>query len=140
MELLVSSAMIKKKGIYRNRHFCRIREERVYNLIGHYQEHYRYGMQFQVSAYELMRPNDVASLVRYFSSAMFPGIGKKLASQLVEVLGEQAIERILDDASCLEAISGLSEKKRAVVLEGVKQFQDLDDSVVFLLSMVCHCK
>ncbi len=111
--------------------FADLEEERVYNLIGHYQEHYRYGMQFQVSAYELMRPNDEASLVRYFSSAMFPGIGKKLASQLVEVLGEQAIERILDDASCLEAISGLSEKKRAVVVEGVKQFQDLDDSVVF---------
>lgn len=111
--------------------FANLEEDRVYNLKGHYEEHYRYGMQFQVSAYELMRPNDEASLVRYFSSAMFPGIGKKLATQIVGTLGENAIDLILEDEACLNTISGLSDKKRAAILEGVRQFQDLDDSVVF---------
>ncbi|MCI8851792.1 MAG: ATP-dependent RecD-like DNA helicase [Erysipelotrichaceae bacterium] len=111
--------------------FGSLEEERVYNLSGHYEEHYRYGMQFQVSSYELMRPNDESSLVRYFSSAMFPGIGKKLAQQIVDTLGEDAIDKILEDASCLHTISSLSDKKKAVIIEGVNQFQDLDDSVVF---------
>lgn len=111
--------------------FGSLEDERVYNLIGHYEEHYRYGLQFQVNSYEMMRPNDVSSLVRYFSSAMFPGIGKKLAQLIVDTLGEAAIDRIIEDEACLNSISALSEKKKAVIIEGVKQFQDLDDSVVF---------
>lgn len=111
--------------------FVNLEEDRVYNLSGHYEEHYRYGMQFQVSSYELMRPNDEASLVRYFSSAMFPGIGPKLAAQIVDALGENAIQRIIDDEACLYTVAHLSDKKIATVIEGVKQFQDLDDSVVF---------
>lgn len=111
--------------------FGELEEERVYNLYGHYEEHYRYGLQFQISGYELMRPNDEASLVRYFSSAVFPGIGKKLAEHIVGALGEDAIELILEDESCLMQVSGLSAKKRAVIVEGVRQFHDLDDSVVF---------
>lgn len=111
--------------------FANLEEDRVYNLCGHYVEHYRYGMQFQVSSYELMRPNDESSLVRYFSSAMFPGIGKRLAQLIVDTLGEEAIDCILEDENCLSTIHALSDKKKAVIVEGVRQFQDLDDSVVF---------
>ena len=106
-------------------------EDQVYDLYGHYEEHPRYGMQFQLERYEKTRPNDINSLVRYFSSASFPGIGKKLAEHIVDALGEHAIEQIQKDPEVLNQISGLSEKKCRIVIEGVAQLADMDDSVVF---------
>lgn len=106
-------------------------EDQVYDLYGHYEEHPRYGMQFQLERYEKTKPNDVHSLVRYFASAAFPGIGKKLAEQIVEALGEDAIERIQSDPQVLDQISALSAKKREIVIQGVAQLADMDDSVVF---------
>ncbi len=105
--------------------------ESVYDLYGRYEEHPRYGMQFQVERYELMQPNDSSSLIRYFSSAAFPGIGRKIAQGIVETLGEDAINRIRNDPGVLDQNGGISEKKREVILQGVSQLADLDDSVVF---------
>lgn len=105
--------------------------ERIYDLYGHYEEHPRYGMQFQVERYVPMQPNDSNSLIRYFSSAAFPGIGRKLAQTIVEALGDDAIQRIRQDEEVLDQIPGISVKKRAILVKGVNQLADLDDSVVF---------
>lgn len=110
-----------------------LQEDQVYDLYGHYEEHPRYGMQFQLERYEKTKPNDVNSLVRYFSGPSFPGIGKKLAEQIVTTLGEDAITRILEDADVLLPIRGLSEKKRLIIVQGVSELADLDDSVVFFM-------
>ena len=51
-------------------------------------------MQFQVKAYEKVMPQDDESLIRFFASSLFPGIGKQSAKLLVETLGPNVIERI----------------------------------------------
>ncbi len=108
-----------------------LKSESVYDLYGHYEEHPRYGMQFQVERYELMQPNDSGSLIRYFSSPAFPGIGRKLAQAIVNTLGEDVIQRIIHDGEVLNQVPGISQKKREVIIEGVHKLADLDDSVVF---------
>lgn len=108
-----------------------LKTECVYDLYGHYEEHSRYGMQFHVEYYEMTPPNDKRSLVRYFSSAAFPGIGNKLARTIVDVLGSDAINRICQDEGVVDRIPGISAKKRQVLIQGVKQLADLDDSVIF---------
>ena len=84
--------------------FKELVEEERYSLQGEYKEHARYGMQFQVISYEKMMPNDENSLIRYFSSAAFPGIGKKTAKQIVDHLGEDALLKIKDDIHVLDDI------------------------------------
>lgn len=108
-----------------------LQEDVVYNLYGNYEEHPRYGMQFHILKYERAQPNDEKTLVRFFSSAQFPGIGRKIAQHIVETLGEEAIVKIKETPEVLHQVPGLSEKKRQVILEGVLQSEDLNDSVVF---------
>lgn len=111
--------------------FRELIEEECYRMQGEYKEHNRYGMQFQVLKYEKMMPNDESSLIRYFSSSLFAGIGKQTAKLIVDALGENAIELIKQDQTCLDQISGLNDKKKASILQGIREHGDLDDSVVF---------
>lgn len=111
--------------------FKELIEEERYSLQGEYKEHARYGMQFQVVSYEKMMPNDESSLIRYFSSSAFPGIGKKTAKQIVSYLGEHALLKIKEDIHVLDEIEGMNEKKRNAIYQGIKEHGDLDDSIVF---------
>lgn len=111
--------------------FKELIEEERYRLKGTYQEHARYGMQFQVISYEKMIPNDENSLIRYFSSSLFPGIGKKTAKQIIDVLGEDALEKIKKDIHVLDSLPGMNEKRRNIIYQGIRDHGDLNDSIAF---------
>lgn len=109
-----------------------ILEDTPYRLFGEYKEHPRYGMQFDITSYERILPSDDESLVRFFSSSIFPGVGKKAATILVSSLGNDAIQIIKDDADVLRQIPSLKEKQIKSILEGIKSNISMDDSIVFL--------
>ena len=103
----------------------------IYRLYGQYVDHVKYGIQFQVKRYEKVMPQDHESLVRFFSSSLFPGIGKQTAKALVETLGTNLIELIKDDRDVLYRVPGLSEKKRQVIYDGIHEHDDVDDTTFF---------
>lgn len=107
-------------------------EDTPYRLFGEYKEHPRYGMQFNISSYERILPSDHDSLIRYFSSSIFPGVGKKAATLLVEALGSEAIHIIKEDPSVLYQIPALKEKQIVSIQEGLSSDISLDESIVFL--------
>ncbi|MEG0823700.1 MAG: ATP-dependent RecD-like DNA helicase [Erysipelotrichaceae bacterium] len=106
----------------------------LYSLTGSYVNHPKYGMQFNTTTYEQIMPSDTDSLIRFFSSAIFSGIGKKTAEDIVNVLGEQAIDIIKENKDELLKVKSLNEKKRASIINGIHQHDDVDDSIVFLSS------
>lgn len=112
-------------------YFGNLDDENIYRLSGSFDEHPRYGVQFQVQSYEMMQPNDEISLIRYFSSPLFPGIGKQTAKQIIEILGENAIERIKEDHDVLLQVPTLSKKKRATIVDGILEHDQVNDSVAF---------
>ncbi len=111
--------------------FGELHEDEIYTLYGHYEEHPKYGMQFQAERYTHWMPNDMQTLIRYFSSAKFPGIGRKIAQAIVEMLGEDTIRCIKEDPNVLDQISALPKKKKQIILDGVMHSDDLDDTIVF---------
>lgn len=112
-------------------YFRELDEDVIYELHGDYIDHPRYGMQFQVSTYQQMKPNDESSLIRYFSSSLFPGIGKQTATTIVETLGEQAIERIKENGDVLHQVPALNNKKIKSIIAGVQNSEVIDDSIMF---------
>lgn len=116
-------------------YFGELHEDVIYKLYGDYVDHPRYGMQFQVKQYEKMMPNDESSLVRFFSSSLFPGIGKQTAQAIVDALGEDAVQLIKDNHDILKDIPVLNERKRISIIQGIMEHDDLDDSVVFFTRM-----
>lgn len=91
-----------------------------YTFKGHLVDHPKYGRQFQAEYYQQQRPDTEASLIQYFASDQFPGIGKVSAQKIVQALGTNAIDRILDDAQVLQNI-GLSSGQRQTLTTTLKQ-------------------
>lgn len=112
-------------------YFRELNEDIIYELHGDYVDHPRYGMQFQVSAYEKMKPNDESSLIRYFSSSLFHGIGRQSAASIVEVLGNDAVEKIKENPDVLRQVPLLNDRKIESILHGIEDHEELDDSIIF---------
>lgn len=92
--------------------FGDVQEEEEYRLFGHFVEHPRYGKQFLVERYEQAQPTSANGIISYLSSDKFPGIGKKTAEKIVEILGEDAIDQIIDQPDILNQVPNLNQKKK----------------------------
>ena len=112
--------------------FGDIQEEEPYRFFGSFTDHPRYGRQFQVDSYRQERPTSASGVVAYLSSDRFPGIGKRTAEKIVETLGEEAIDRIIEEPQLLEEIPQLNEKKRALILETIRLNHGMEQVIVGL--------
>ena len=100
-----------------------------YRIKGSYVTHPRYGKQFKVSSYEIILADDRSEIIRYLSSPLFKGVGKKMAERIVDALWEKALTLIKDNPDCLNNIPHVTEiiKKNIV---GVLTSQDYDQQVL----------
>ena len=103
--------------------FDQIHSDISYRFNGKIVSHPKYGEQFQADNYQQTQPTGKRGLIQYFSSAHFPGIGEKTAEKIVEKLGEDALERILNDDNALDGITGLTKKKKEMIREVITQNQ-----------------
>lgn len=121
-----------EKEIVTTGSFGQIQEEESYRFFGHFVDHPRYGRQFQVDNYQQERPTSASGVVNYLSSEKFPGIGKRTAEKIVEILGEDAIDRMIDDPSVLEEVPQLNEKKRQTIIETIRLNHGMEQVIVGL--------
>lgn len=107
----------------------------LYELEGDYIEHPKYGMQFSIKAYRKVTPTDTDSIVRYLSSPLFEGIGKKFAEKIVDILGTNCIDMIKEDASCLDQIPKMTDKKKESLMKGLSSNQDSFEEALQFFTM-----
>ena len=93
----------------------------LYRVYGSYVEHPRYGMQLKIDAIERPLPDEADSVVRYLCGVQFPGIGKKTALKIVNLLGDDCLNLIRENNDVLYQIPGLSEEKIEVIKNGIAQ-------------------
>jgi len=103
-------------------YFPKLDDTRSYHFTGKWAEHQRYGWQFQVASF---RSNQIAvssnsSVIAYLSSETFKGVGKKTATTIVDALGADAVNIILQDRAKLENIQGLSKKQKDIIFDTLK--------------------
>lgn len=121
-----------EKEIVTTGSFGQIQEEESYRFFGHFVDHSRYGRQFQVDNYQQERPTSANGVVNYLSSEKFPGIGKRTAEKIVEILGEEAIDRIISEPDCLQEVPQLNEKKRQTIIETIRLNHGMEQVIVGL--------
>ena len=92
-------------------YFADINTDDMYIFYGEPIEHPKYGFQFQVVEYERIKPEDKEGIVAFLCSDIFHGVGEKMATAIVDRLGNNALDEILKDPSCLELVPKLSYKK-----------------------------
>lgn len=86
-----------------------------YIFYGEITTHYKYGEQFLVSEYEQALPSSKDGLISFLSSKLFRGIGSRLATSIVNKLGDNALEIIVNDYETLLDLKGMTNKKALMI-------------------------
>ncbi|WP_246483950.1 SF1B family DNA helicase RecD2 [Heyndrickxia vini] len=113
-------------------HFPKIHEQETYIFYGDMQEHPKFGPQFQAKHFKKEIPQTKQGIITYLSSEMFSGIGKKTAERIVDVLGENAISKILDQPSLLDSIPKLPPEKAKTLYDKLIEHQGLERVMIGL--------
>lgn len=116
-------------------YFHELNEDDIYVFYGEGVENPRYGFQFQVSEYERLKPDDVEGLVAFLSSDLFKGVGPSLASSIVDTLGQDALNMILNDASCLLMVPKMTQKKADKIFETLTKYEESHQMIVYLTDL-----
>lgn len=79
-------------------------EDIMYDFLGSWINHERFGKQFKVESYNQSEKQTKVGIISYLSSSFFTGIGPKTAEKIVETLGQDAIDKIINDKSVLNSL------------------------------------
>ena len=106
-----------------------------YILHGSHIHHPKYGFQFNVSSYERIKPEDKDGVIAFLSSDLFKGIGFNLATSIVKKLGINAIDKILEDKSCLKKVPKITDNKINIIYDTLKKYEESHAMIVSLTEM-----
>ena len=134
----VEETNIEDMRVYVNRtitfkgNFEALSRGEIYKFYGCCVDHPKYGFQFDVSSYEVIKPEGKDGVIAYLSSGIFGGIGKNTARIIVNTLGEDALDLIVEDKNVLDRVPKLSTKKKALIYNTLKENEDSRRSIVEL--------
>lgn len=100
-----------------------------YHFYGDFEIHPKYGQQFKLDHYEVVLSDDRDEIIKYLSSPLFKGVGKSLATHIVDHLGNDALKLIKEDKHHLDLVKGMTELKRDTIYQ-VLTSQDFDQEVM----------
>lgn len=116
-------------------YFADLNENDDYIFYGELINHPKYGYQYQVKEYEKIKPQDKEGIIAFLSSDIFPGIGEKMATKIVEVLGNSTIDKILEDESCLNLVPKLSQQKIKGIKSILEKHEESNKIMIYLTDL-----
>ena len=103
---------------------------------GQWVKHERFGDQFRIEKWEKPIPIGKEAVIEYLASGIVKGIGKKMGQNIVEKLGEVALDRILDEGpSVLKGIPRIGEAKAQAIYNHLKDNIAIQKSITKLMSL-----
>lgn len=121
-------------------YFHELNEDDTYILYGEMIKHPRYGMQFQTSSYERIKPTGKDAVTIFLSSDLFPGIGEKLARSIADTLGDNALDKILNEPESLNLVPKLTQKKANQLYHNLKKYEESHEIIQRLIDLEFNMK
>ena len=114
--------------------FPELIEGTSYYFKGKIMEHPKYGRQVQVLSYkpEILSSKD--GVIAYLAGDHFEGIGKKTAEKIVSQLGENAVDKLLNDPKVADEL-GLSAKQKENLLAGITADNGAEHTLIGLSTL-----
>ena len=128
------------KSITITGYFDDLKEDENYIFYGDATEHPKYGFQFDSKKYEKIMPNDKEGIITFLSSDLFPKVGEKLATAIVDHLGLDAINKIINNVEVLYGIPKLSVERANQIYEILKNNTESHEDVVYLCDLGFNMK
>lgn len=113
-------------------YFHELNLDDAYIFYGEPTEHPKYGFQFQVTNYERIKPADKDGVIEFLSSDLFPGVGRTMATSILEELGNDALNLILKDETVLSRVPKLSNKKATSIVDNLKKYEESNTTYITL--------
>ena len=103
-------------------------------LSGRRMVHAKFGPQVEVESFSLRAPSDEEGVRRFLASGLVKGVGPKLAEQIVDHLGIEALEVIKDKPEKLRTVPGIGAKRARSIASSLAGQEELREFMVFLQS------
>lgn len=113
--------------------FTNARDGQHLSMLGNWVNDRLHGRQFQASRITAINPATQAGMVRYLSSGVLPGVGEKMAAQLVAHFGDKTLEALDGPAEGL-FMPGLRHKKAARIVKAWSEQKAVSEIMLFLHS------
>lgn len=94
--------------------------------------HPKYGFQLKVDNYEKLLPEGKSSIIAYLSSGIFPKVGIRTATKIVNTLGEKALDIIMDNYNSLLMVPSITEKKAKDIYDILKKEKESYKIIIYL--------
>ncbi len=104
----------------------------TYKFYGELVEHEKYGEQFRVDSYERCKPEEKDSILEFLTSGLFKGIGEKKAKSIVDTLGKDTLNIILNNPSNLVLIPKITEKDINILHSKLKEYESSYETIMYL--------
>lgn len=104
-------------------------------IAGEEKEHPRYGLQFVVESFSAVLPRDEEGLVSFLSSGQFPRIGETMARRIVEMFGEETLERIEENPNILLRVEGIGKKTLEGFLLAYEEIREKREDILLLTKL-----
>ncbi len=101
-------------------------------VTGAYTKHAKYGMQFRASYCQRKMPATTNAILKYLSSGALKGIGKTLASRIVEEFGDKSLEVIENEPERLVTVKGITAAKAEEISMDFKRVFGMRALMIFL--------
>ncbi|MCF6093987.1 ATP-dependent RecD-like DNA helicase [Microaerobacter geothermalis] len=132
VKVLETSTPIEDKEIVVVGTFPSVYPEDVFIFTGYWKDHPRFGRQFHAESYEKDWPKTREGIIKYLSSDLFHGVGKKTAEKIVDHLGENALTVIAENPDSLHEIPGMHPSRANEIYQVIIEHKALEQAMVFL--------
>ncbi len=112
--------------------FASLAEGEALLVEGRWQNHKKFGRQFQVKRYSAIAPPTLAGMERYLSSHLIKGIGPKFAKRIVRKFGEKTIDIIDNHPKRLLEVEGIGTGRLRDIVNSWSEHRAIRDVMVFL--------
>ena len=113
-------------------YFHELTIDEKYIFYGQTVDNYKYGLQFNVSEYERVMPEEKDSIIDFLSGDLFKGVGEKTAISIVETLGEEALSLIEENYQNLLLVPGMKEDKARKIHETLCKYNESYNTIIEL--------
>jgi len=121
-----------KKTITFTGYFTELNLEDNYIFYGELIFHDRYGYQYNVKSFEKVLPTGKDAVIEFLTSSLIKGCGDKTAIKIVDILGENAIEKIKENINSLDLIPKLSENKKKSIYNSILKYYESNETIIKL--------
>ena len=92
----------------------------------------RFGRQFRVEQYQLIKPNTLAGIERYLGSGLIKGVGPGLAARIVETFGLATLDVLDQEPDRLLEVEGLGGKRLETIKQAWQAQRHIHQIMIFL--------